>query len=130
MNCYMLVTPDSRNVLRQKAPGDRGFGWHLRWLREPPGLSEIYRRKLAEPETALSDPEIHSEAAGVLRGLIDGVVPYPGEQRGEVRAELRGEIAALMQLGEARKQKTRVGETRVSLVAGRGFAPLTFGLRA
>jgi hypothetical protein len=31
-------------------------------------------------------------------------------------------------LGDARKQKTRVCETRVSLVAGRGFEPLTFRL--
>jgi site-specific DNA recombinase len=54
----------------------------------------------------------------VLRGLIEAVVLHPGDRRGEVRAELRGEIAALLQLGEARKQKTRVGETRVSLVAG------------
>ena len=89
-----------------------------------PGLSEIYRRKVAELETALNDPEIQAEAAGVLRGLIDAVVLHPGERRGEVRAEL----AALLQLGEARKQKTRVGETRVSLVAGRGFEPLTFRL--
>jgi len=34
------------------------------------------------------------------------------------RAELRGELAALLRLGEAKKQKTRVMETRVSLVAG------------
>jgi len=83
-----------------------------------PGLSEIYRRKVAELETALNDPEIQAEADGVLRGLIDAVVLHPGQRRGEVRAELRGEIAALLQLGEARKQKTRVGETRVSVVAG------------
>jgi len=93
-----------------------------------PGLAEIYRRKVAELETALNDPSIQAEASGALRGLIDAVVLHPGERRGEVRAELRGEIAALMQLGVAKQQKTRVMGTRVSLVAGRGFEPLTFRL--
>ena len=55
---------------------------------------------------------------GALRGLIDAVVLHPGERRGEVRAELRGELAALLRLGEARKQKTRVVETRVSVGCG------------
>jgi hypothetical protein len=54
-------------------------------------------------------------------------VLHPGERRGEVRAELCGELAALLELGQAKK-KTRVGETRVSMVAGRGFEPLTFRL--
>jgi DNA invertase Pin-like site-specific DNA recombinase len=83
-----------------------------------PGLAEAYRRKVAELESALNDPAIRLEAAGVLRGLIDAVVLYPGERRGEIRAELHGVLAALLQLDQADKAKTRVGETRVSLVAG------------
>jgi|SRR5215472_1107650 len=84
-----------------------------------PGLAEVYRRKVAKLETALNDPSIQPEASGVLRGLIDAVVLHPGDRRGEVRAELRGEIAALMRLGAAKQQKTRVLGTRVSLVAGK-----------
>ena len=48
-------------------------------------LSEVYRRKAAELETALNDPSIQPEASGVLRGLIDAMVLHPGDRRGEVR---------------------------------------------
>jgi site-specific DNA recombinase len=82
----------------------------------------------AELEIALNDPAIQVEAAGILRGLINAIVLYPGERRGDVRAELRGELAALLELADTRKRKTRVGETRVSMVAGVGFEPTTFRL--
>jgi site-specific DNA recombinase len=93
-----------------------------------PNLAEVYRRKIVDLETALDDPAVRGEAALALRGLIDTVALHPGTKRGEVRAELHGELTALIALGSA-KAKTRTSEdVRVSLVAGRGFEPLTFRL--
>ena len=39
-----------------------------------PDLVEVYRRKIADLETALNDPSGRDEAATALRGLIDAVV--------------------------------------------------------
>ncbi len=84
-----------------------------------PKLPEVYRRKVADLEIALNDPAIQTEAATILRGLIDAVVLHPGAGRGEVQAELHGKLIALLRLGEGRKAKTRTSpDMRVSLVAG------------
>jgi len=84
-----------------------------------PNLPEVYRRKVADLETALNDPAIQIEASSILRGLIDAVVLHPGSRRGEVRAELHGELAALLRFAEERESKTRTSrDVRVSLVAG------------
>ena len=90
-----------------------------------PNLAEVYRRKVADLETALDDALIHGEAALALRGLIDAVVLYPGEKRGEAHAELHGELAALTAL-EATKAKTRTSrDVRCLVGCGGGFEPLT-----
>jgi site-specific DNA recombinase len=91
-----------------------------------PGLADVYRRKVAELEMVLDNPAWRTEAALVLRGLVDRVVLRPGEKRGEVRAELHGVLACLLSLEQ---EKTRPSsDVRVSLVAGIGFEPMTFRL--
>ena len=72
---------------------------------------------VAKLEEALNDPLTQAEAAGAIRTLIDAVVLHP---RRAARASASGSLwrlAALLELGQANK-KTRVGETRVSMVAG------------
>jgi DNA invertase Pin-like site-specific DNA recombinase len=82
-----------------------------------PNIAEIYRRKVADLETALSDPSLRGEAALAIRNLVDAVVLNPGAKRGEVLAELHGELAALLNLNPESKTRTS-RDVRVSLVAG------------
>jgi hypothetical protein len=42
-----------------------------------PNLAEVYRRKVADLQTALADPKTQTEALEILRGLIERVVLHP-----------------------------------------------------
>jgi hypothetical protein len=58
---------------------------------------------VADLEIALNQPEERSEAAEILRGLIDAIVLHPGSKRGEVRAAPFGEMVAVADLDPQRK---------------------------
>ncbi len=113
-----------------------------------PNAAEIYRAKVAELEAALNAAEIRAEASEALRALIDRVVLVPdGEAPDGLRAELHGDLAMILHLGHhptqegapvevspGRRHKkppgTGVRGGGLSVVAGRGFEPLTFRLCA
>jgi site-specific DNA recombinase len=84
-------------------------------------------RKLAELHEALAGPETCSEAAEVVRGLIEEIRVTPEGDGNTV--ELAGELAALLRLGES-KNAASIEEAARSglLVAGIGFEPMTFRL--
>ena len=78
---------------------------------------------------ALIAPETITEANGAIRQLIEAVRLVP--KRGSLQVELYGELAALLKLGEEPKTKHPLAETegvQVTMVAGAGFEPTTFGL--
>ena len=95
-----------------------------------PNLAELYRNKVARLEEELADPEIAAEAKSVLRSLIKTIKVTPGAKRGEVDLELHGELATILAASQGKKNIGGTPESRiqVSVVAGRGFEPLTFGL--
>jgi site-specific DNA recombinase len=93
-----------------------------------PEMAELYRRKVTTLAQALEHPETRTEASEALRGLIDAIVMTPAE--GTLRIELKGNLAAML---GATVQSKRAAETealslQVSMVAGAGFEPATFGL--
>ena len=115
-----------------------------------PGMAELYRQKVTGLARALEHPEMRTEAAEAIRGLIDAIVLTPAEgalethvvRRGRrahaaieaqdsgLLIELKGNLAAM--LGAA-VQATRSPETgdlelQIAMVAGAGFEPATFGL--
>ena len=104
-------------------------------LSEPPPLlhpqmADIYRTKVTQLARALQEPENRPEATDALRGLVDAIVLTPEQGEETLRIELRGNLAAM--LGATRQTK-RSSESddlslQVSLVAGGGFEPPTFGL--
>ncbi len=62
---------------------------------------------------------IRTEAAGILRDLIDKVVIAPCEERGKTEAVLHGELAAILSLGASnKKSRASVFEVRLLMVAG------------
>jgi site-specific DNA recombinase len=96
-------------------------------MRFHPNVAEVYRQKVAHLEEALNDPALRTEAAEVLRGLIEEIRLAP-ESDGTLQIELFGELAAIMALGETEKRNRAVAAARFSVVAGAGFEPATFRL--
>jgi site-specific DNA recombinase len=101
-------------------------------VRLHPRLAEIYADKVQQLETSLNDPGIKGEAADVLRSLIDRVDLHPRGDRG-VDAMLHGDLVEILAFcdesnREGKLPKTGVSGSQLSVVAGRGFEPLTFRL--
>ncbi len=70
----------------------------LAYAREPqpfisPNLAELYRRKVAELTEPLQRDETKTEAAEIIRSLLDEIVLVP-EDRG-FRIDLKGEFAGI-----------------------------------
>jgi site-specific DNA recombinase len=103
-----------------------------------PNLAELYRRRVAELEQLLLDPELGSEAMDLIRSMITGITVVPREDAEGVHLELAGDLARILHLcstSSMQNAQAVVGSGRlgvsayeVSVVAGRGFEPLTFRL--
>jgi site-specific DNA recombinase len=100
-----------------------------------PGLSEIYARKVADLAAALNDPKARTEAAGLLRGLIESVTLTPdADAPNGHQIELIGELGAILSLCDndvgtnANARRVTAGVRQVTMVAGVGFEPTTFRL--
>ena len=102
---------------------------------EPPALlhpemARIYRTKVTELAEALQQPESRLEATEALRGLVDAIVLTPNGSKEELGIELRGNLAAMLGATVQTKRSPESDDLslQVSLVAGAGFEPATFGL--
>jgi site-specific DNA recombinase len=93
-----------------------------------PGMADLYRQKVTALAQALKNPETRTEASDALRGLIDAIVLTPDQ--GELQIELKGNLAAMLGAAQNAKRSPETGDLslQVSLVAGGGFEPPTFGL--
>jgi site-specific DNA recombinase len=81
-------------------------------------LPELYRSKVERLAEALSAPGTVTEAAEILRGLIDRIVLTP---EGEVlRADLHGDLAVLARFAQAKERRAESPDSalRLSVVAG------------
>jgi hypothetical protein len=82
-----------------------------------PNLAEIYRKKVASLQEALSDPETRSEAIEILRGLIERVAVSTAKDGCTI--ELVGEIANMVGLSTGpESRKTGPYRSSVKVVAG------------
>jgi hypothetical protein len=66
---------------------------------EPPPVSDVaklFRQKVERLEESLgAEPAVTSQAATILRTLINGIVLYPRKKRGTMSIEVQGEPSAL-----------------------------------
>ena len=118
------------NALRREALQAR-----LSAAEQPPALlhpkmAQVYRAKVRDLASGLEQAESRTEVTEALRGLVDGIVLTPGPDRSALDIELKGNLAAML---GATVQTKRSPETddlslQVTLVAGGGFEPPTFGL--
>jgi hypothetical protein len=88
------------------------------------------RRPAREAEFLGSVAALIEQATGSLRGLIDRIVLTP--VGGGLCAELHGDLAVLARFAHMEKGRAEPngGPERLSVVAGVGFEPTTFRLRA
>src|SRR5687767_10601889 len=95
-----------------------------------PEMARIYRTKVDELAKALQDPESRLEATEALRGLVDAIVLTPNASGDALQIELRGNLAAMLGATVQTKRPPESDDLslQVSLVAGGGFEPPTFGL--
>ncbi len=59
-----------------------------------PGLSDLYRERVANLTTALRDPSSQAEVTSIIRGLLSGIRLIPED--GTYAIELIGELAGLL----------------------------------
>lgn len=93
-----------------------------------PRLADIYRRKVADLHNALLQEETRTEAAEILRGLIDEIRLTPED--GALRIDLKGALAGILRLAAGSKKPVTEGDglEQIKVVAGGGFEPPTFRL--
>ena len=91
-------------------------GKHAPVLRLHTNLPELYRNKIGRLAEALNAPETVTEAADVMRGLIDRIVLTPAA--GELRAELHGDLAVLARFAQEGERRSGGNSARLSVVAG------------
>lgn len=86
-----------------------------------PGMSEIYRARVAELQAALERPETDRDAAEAIRSLVEKVVLVP--INGKLAIDLYGEIGALLKLSFGKKGADVLGPVteQLVMVAGAGF---------
>ena len=102
-----------------------------------PNIAQVYRRQVARLVEALNHEHDRTEAAEILRGLVDRIVLTPKEEdgRGSLSIDLEGALAGVLALamngtGNDKKPLTGSGSSGrlIALVAGAGFEPATFRL--
>ena len=97
-----------------------------------PNIADTYRRKVARLAEALDHPEDRDAAASAIRGLIERIVLTPGAKWAEMNAVLHGALGTIFEWAGSGRKNTKADipmpEVSVSVVAGEGFEPSTFGL--
>ena len=91
-------------------------GKHAPVLRLHTNLPELYRNKIGRLGEALNTPETVTEAAEIMRGLIDRIVLTP--VAGKLRAELHGDLAVLARFAQEGERRSAGDPARLSVVAG------------
>ena len=93
-----------------------------------PRLADIYADKVERLRDSLNAESTRAEAAEALRSLIEEVRLVPEDDHLEI--ELAGDLAGILALTAGSKKPVTMDRDglQVTLVAGRGFEPLTFRL--
>ncbi len=94
-----------------------------------PAMAKQYRLRVQHLYETLQDDseERRTEAADVLRTLVEDIILTPAD--GRIEIDVRGDLAGILTLS-AKKQNPAASATgsQVKMVAGTGFEPVTFRL--
>ena len=96
-----------------------------------PNMGKVYRAQVEHLATALNSDGSRTEAADILRGLIDRITVTPDLVTGMPQISLEGNLAGILSLSRTTKNAAPVTQddaSQIKLVAGVGFEPTTFRL--
>ena len=96
-----------------------------------PNMAERYRQEVNALVTALNDDAHRTEAAGLLRTLIEQIVLVPSEKGDGLRVDLYGDLAGILSVATNNEKALFERGPYVmqdKMVAGAGFEPATFRL--
>ncbi len=96
-----------------------------------PAMAEHYRARVSALADALTSEENRSEAADLLRGLIDRIELTPNTESKKLEIDLYGDLAGILGLATKNNgplEKSDPSVQQVKMVAGVGFEPTTFRL--
>ncbi len=95
-----------------------------------PQMAAYYRQQVADLAAALNDDEYRSEAAEIIRSLVDRIELSPNAD-GKLEIDLYGDLAGILSLAAQKERPLDQSDPsvqQVKLVAGAGFEPATFRL--
>jgi site-specific DNA recombinase len=94
-------------------------------------MADLYRTKVLNVREALEQEDARPTAADALRGLIDAIMLKPADD-GRLGIFVEGNLAAMLRLALNDKRPSERDSLEqifpVTMVAGAGFEPATFGL--
>ncbi len=96
-----------------------------------PNMGKFYRQQVESLATSLNSAGSRTEAADILRGLIDRITVTPDLETGVPAVSLEGNLAGILALSQTAKNAVPVSQDdvqQVKLVTGVGFEPTTFRL--
>ncbi len=100
-----------------------------RMIAPHPNMAELYRRKVAELQSLLTDETARPQAMEIIRSMIERIEVHAGEERGKPDVILVGALAQILSFTHQSKTAASSGDGgRVLMVAGVGFEPTTFRL--
>lgn len=90
-----------------------------------PNVAELYRRKVGELQTLLTDETSRIEAMEIVGSLIDRIEGHAGDKRGDAEVVLVGALAQILDYacGQNKTAASCGGGGRVLLVAGPALRP-------
>ncbi len=96
-----------------------------------PRMAERYHREVRNLISSLNDGDHRTEAADILRSLIDKIVLTPHEKEERLMIDVHGDLAGILQIATETDKPLKDSDSsiqQVKMVAGAGFEPATFGL--
>jgi hypothetical protein len=126
-----LVRDELRDLEARKRELERAFDstQNERVITLHPNIAELYRRKVGELQTLLTDETTRPQAMEIIRSMIERIEVHATEDRGTAGVILIGALAQILGFAQKTKTAASAGDGgRVLMVAGAGFEPATFRL--
>ena len=94
-----------------------------------PNMAELYRKKVTELQSLLTDDTARPQAMELIRTMIDRIEVHAGQEPSKPKVILVGALAQILAFTQQSKTADSNGDGgRVLMVAGAGFEPVTFRL--
>ena len=126
-----LVRDELRSLEARKRDLERASSTSLeeRAIELHPNIADLYRKKVTQLQSLLTDETTHAQAMDVIRSIIKRIEVHAGEEPDQPQVILVGALAHILAFTHQNKTAASQGDGgRVLMVAGGGFEPPTFRL--